>query len=45
MPIENFIVYVFIFVDDFLKDIGKIRKSGPNPELRDAEVIIMEISW
>lgn len=43
MPIENFIVCVFIFVDDFLKDVGKIRKSGPDPELTDAEVITMEI--
>ena len=43
MPIENFIVYVFIFVDDFVKNIGKIRQGGKLPDLTDAEVITMEI--
>lgn len=43
MSVENFIIHVFIFVDDFLKTIGKIRKSGPSPELTDAEVITIEI--
>ena len=45
MPIDNLIVYVyvFIFVDDFLKNVGKIRKSGPTPKLTDVEVITMEI--
>jgi IS5 family transposase len=43
MPIDNFIVYVFIFIDNFLKNIGKIRKSGPDPELTDSEVITIEI--
>ena len=43
MPVENFIVYVFIFTDNFLKNIGKIRRSGPAPELTDSEVITMEI--
>lgn len=43
MPVSNLIIYVFIFVDKFLKDVGKIRKSGPNPELTDAEVITIEI--
>jgi hypothetical protein len=32
MSVENFIIHVFIFVDDFLKTIGKIRKSGPGPD-------------
>jgi hypothetical protein len=43
MPIDNFIIYVFIFVDNFIKTIGKIRKSGPIPNLSDAEMITMEI--
>jgi hypothetical protein len=43
MPIENFIISVFIFVDDFLKDVGKIRKNGPSPYLTDAEIITMEV--
>jgi hypothetical protein len=43
MSVENFIIHVFIFVDDFLKTIGKIRRSGPSPELSDAEVITIEI--
>jgi hypothetical protein len=43
MPIEDFIVYVFIFVDDFVKSLGKIRRGGRLPSLTDAEVITMEI--
>ena len=43
MPIENFIVYVFIFVDNFVKNIGKIRQGGRLPGLTDSEVITMEI--
>lgn len=43
MPVDNLIISVFIFVDDFVKTVGRIRKSGPKPELMDAEVITMEI--
>jgi hypothetical protein len=43
MPVEDFIISTFIFTDDFLKDLGRIRKSGPSPHLTDAEIITMEI--
>lgn len=43
MPIDNFIIKVYIFVDDFLKTFGQLRKRGSAPMLGDAEVITMEV--
>lgn len=45
MSVEEFIIYVYIFIDDFLKknSLTKIRVSGPSPNLCDAEVITIEI--
>lgn len=43
MPVDDFIIKVYIFVDDFLKTFGQLRKRGSAPELGDAEVITMEV--
>ncbi len=43
MPIEDFIIYVYCLVDDFLKKTDKLRQRGPRPLLSDAEVITIEI--
>lgn len=46
MSIDNFIISVFCLIDDELKKIlrgGKLRRRGPEPELKDSEVITMEI--
>lgn len=46
MLIEDFIITVFVCVDDILKNLtqGKrLRKRGPDPKLKDSEVIAMEI--
>lgn len=43
MSAEEFIIRVFVLVDEFLKNFGKLRKSGPCPRLSDSEVITIEI--
>lgn len=43
MPMDEFIINVYVCVDDFLKTLGPLRKSGPAPKLSDSEVITMEI--
>ena len=43
MPIEDFIIQVYLLVEDFLKDVENFRQSGPAPKLTDGEVITMEI--
>ena len=46
MNLIDFIVTVFVLVDDFYKDFSKLhklRKSGFSPKLSDSEVITMEI--
>jgi hypothetical protein len=46
MPIEDFIIFVFCWVDDNLKNILKqksLRQRGFLPKLTDSEVITMEI--
>ena len=43
MLIDDFIINVFVCVDDFIKSLGALRKSGPSPHLSDSEVITMEI--
>ncbi len=45
MPIEEFIIQTYCFVDDFLKtqNFSCIRTRGKAPALSDAEVITMEI--
>ena len=47
MPLEDFIISVFCFVDDFLKNNGfdnrVLRKRGIAPKLSDAEVLMMMI--
>ncbi|GHT95689.1 hypothetical protein FACS1894122_13410 [Alphaproteobacteria bacterium] len=42
MPIGDFIITVFVCIDDFLKNEEKLRRRGPAPELTDAEVPTME---
>jgi len=43
MPLEDFIIFVFCWVDEKLKSFSTIRQRGSNPKLSDAEVITMEI--
>lgn len=43
MPLENFIISVYVHVDNFLQTQGRLRKRGASPKLSDAEVITMEI--
>jgi IS5 family transposase len=43
MPLEDFIIFVFCWVDEKLKSFPTIRQRGSNPKLSDAEVITMEI--
>ena len=46
MSIDDFIISVFCLIEDELKKIligKKLRQRGPQPELRDSEVITMEI--
>ncbi|GHU11200.1 hypothetical protein FACS189449_02180 [Alphaproteobacteria bacterium] len=42
MPIDDFIITVFVCIDDFLKNEKKLRRRGPAPKLTDAEVLTME---
>jgi hypothetical protein len=45
MPLEYFIISIYCFVDDFLKEkqFLNLRQRGKNPNLNDAEVITLEI--
>lgn len=43
MLLDDFIITVYCFVDDFLKNYEKLRSRGPSPALSDAEVLTMEI--
>jgi hypothetical protein len=46
MSIDDFIISVFCLVDDELKKVlrgKKLRQRGPSPELKDSEVITIEI--
>lgn len=45
MSVEEFIIRVYIFIDDFLRknNLMNIRTSGPVPKLADAEVIAIEL--
>jgi hypothetical protein len=43
MPVDDLIIEVYVRVDDFLKQLGPLRKRGFSPKLSDAEVITMEI--
>ena len=42
MPIEDFIIKVYVCVDDFLEKAGKFRKRGPSPKLTGSEILTME---
>lgn len=42
MPLENFIIATYCFVDDFLQSVEKLRTRGPAPSLSDAEVLTIE---
>jgi hypothetical protein len=42
MPIDDFIIIIFVCIDNFLKSQGKLRKRGPAPKLTDSEVLTME---
>ena len=46
MPIEDFIISVFVWVDDTLKALFGVpqagRTRGPAPRLEDSEVLTME---
>ena len=43
MPLEDFMIHIYLIVDNFLKTAVRIRKGGFEPKLTDAEVITMEI--
>jgi len=43
MPLENFMIHIFVLVDNFVETLGRLRRRGPLPFLRDSEVITMEI--
>jgi hypothetical protein len=46
MPIANFIIYVYIIVDDYFKKVTAnkvLRRRGEKPNLSDSEVIAIEI--
>lgn len=46
MPIEDFIIQTYCFVEDFLQNLypeKPLRQRGPLPHLSDSEVITMEI--
>ena len=46
MGLIDFIVTVYVLIDDFYKDFSKLHKlrtSGFSPKLSDSEVITMEI--
>lgn len=40
---EDFMIHIYLIVDNFLKTVGRIRKGGFQPKLTDSEVITMEI--
>ena len=45
MPMEDFMIKVFLIVDEFLQenDLEDVRERGPSPKITDSEVITMEI--
>jgi hypothetical protein len=45
VDLDTFIIAVFCFVDDSLKELvkGKLRQRGPAPMLADSEVLTMEV--
>jgi IS5 family transposase len=43
MPIANFIIEIYICIDYFLKELGRLRTRGFPPKLSDAEILTMEI--
>jgi hypothetical protein len=42
MPIDDFIIKIYICIDDFMKELWKLRSRGPFPKLSDSEVLTME---
>ncbi len=42
MDLTTFIIAVFCLIEDFLADC-RLRKCGPQPTLRDSEVLTMEV--
>jgi hypothetical protein len=42
MLMDDFIIIIFVCIDDFLKSQGKLRKREPAPKLTDSEVLTME---
>jgi hypothetical protein len=46
VPLEEFIIWIYCWVDDHLKEISRqhvLRQRGFAPALSDAEVITMEL--
>ena len=43
MLLEDFIIHIYLIVEDFLQGCGQIRRGGRAPKLSDSEVITMEI--
>jgi hypothetical protein len=45
VPLSDFILRVFVLVDDLFKELfpGRLRRRGPSPVLSDSEVITVEL--
>ena len=45
MPIDEFIIKIYLMVDDYYKKIvtNRLRQGGYAPKLTDSEIITMEI--
>lgn len=43
MPIENFIIEIYVFVDNLLQRHQKIRSRVPFTSLSDSELITIEV--
>lgn len=43
MPLDDFIIHIYLFVDDYFKGLSRLRQRGPSPRLSDEEVITLEI--
>ncbi len=43
VDLNTFIVSLFCLIDDRIKDLGRLRESGPAPTLCDSEVLTIEV--
>ena len=43
MPLEDFMLHIYLIADNFLKTVGRFAKEGFKPKLKDSEAMTMEI--